>query len=97
MMEIGKFFNDLKKTILSAESDTHHGRGYQGQRKLVEAHNLITEYLGDNLPTTKAERFVRHIETHIARNEGGTNQGDSVMCKICEKTIDEIDEEGFKG
>lgn len=41
--------------------------------------------------STKAILFVRHIEKHLEKLF--PNQNAKVMCKICEKTIDEIYEE----
>ena len=44
--------------------------------------------LGDTLKSaaidlTKSDRFVAHIQAHLTR-------GDKVICKICNKTIDDI-------
>lgn len=33
--------------------------------------------------------FIRHIEEHL-KNENITSHGDRVICKICNKTVDEI-------
>ena len=48
-MNTHQFFINLKKLIKSSESNYTHGRSYMGQKKLIEAHKLIEEYLGDNL------------------------------------------------
>ncbi|MDH5635285.1 MAG: hypothetical protein OEY47_01280 [Candidatus Bathyarchaeota archaeon] len=41
----------------------------------------------------KALKFLRHIERHIERGDKGISIHAEVMCKICDKTIDEIIEE----
>jgi len=41
----------------------------------------------EEMRITKAVLFVEHIEEHL--NEMGLSE-ESVMCKICNKTIDEI-------
>ena len=48
-MERHQFFKKALKLIKSAESNYQHGRSYQGQKKLTEAHDLIRDFLGDNL------------------------------------------------
>lgn len=44
-----KMFQQLKELIKSSESNYQHGRSYQGQKRLIEAHSIITDFLGDNL------------------------------------------------
>ena len=44
-----KMFRDLKELIKSSESNYQRGRSYQGQKRLIEAHSIIADYLGDNL------------------------------------------------
>ena len=44
-----KMFQQLKELIKSAESNYQHGRSFQGQKRLIEAHSILTEFLGDNL------------------------------------------------
>ena len=44
-----KMFQLLKDLIKSSESNYQHGRSFQGQKRLIEAHSIITEFLGDNL------------------------------------------------
>lgn len=44
-----EFFQELKKLIKSSESNYMHNRSKIGQKKLVEAHRRIKEFLGDNL------------------------------------------------
>lgn len=50
------------------------------------------------LKRKKAEIFVKHIENHLKNDEEfkGLDNGKEVMCKICDKTIDEIYEEVLK-
>ena len=44
-----EFFQQAKKFLKSSQSDYMHGRTYVGQKKLIEVHRMITEFLGDNL------------------------------------------------
>ena len=78
-----KMFQQLKELIKSSESNYQHGRSYQGQKRLIEAHSIITEFLGDNLDPDKYEIFVKHIQTHL-------NEWDSVICTICGRSVEEI-------
>ena len=78
-----KMFRQLKELIKSSESNYKHGRTYIGQKKLIEAHSIITEFLGDNLDPDKYEIFVKHIQTHL-------NEWDSVICTICGRSVEEI-------
>ena len=81
-----EFFQDLKKLIKSSESNYMHGRSYIGQKKLIESHRRISEVLGDNLPLSKAEMFIRHIQAHLEPDQ-------YVICKICGKSVNQIYEE----
>ena len=47
-----EFFQEMKKLLKSSESNYMHGRTYIGQKKLIEVHRGITEFLGDNLPNS---------------------------------------------
>jgi len=47
-----EFFQETKKLLKSSESNYMHGRTYIGQKKLIEVHRKITEFLGDNLPNS---------------------------------------------
>lgn len=67
----------------SARSNYEHGRSYIGQKKLIEAHELLTEFLGDNRPLGRAEIFVNHVKAHLEPDQ-------FVICKICGKSVDEI-------
>ena len=78
-----KMFQQLKELIKSSESNYQHGRSFQGQKRLIEAHSIITEFLGDNLDPTKYEVFVKHIQSHL-------NEWDSVICTICRRSVEEI-------
>ena len=49
-----EFFQETKKLLKSSESNYMHGRTYIGQKKLIEVHRKITEFLGDNLPGVRA-------------------------------------------
>lgn len=48
-MDRQDFFTKLEKLVKSSRSNYEHGRSYVGQGKMIEAHDLITEFLGDNL------------------------------------------------
>ena len=43
----------------------------------------------------KATKFVRHIENHIKEMSPEQKGYGLVMCKVCGKTIDEIDKEEY--
>jgi hypothetical protein len=47
-----------------------------------EAHGIAAT-MPETVKGSKAEQFVRHIEAHLT-------EGQVVVCKICDKTIDEI-------
>lgn len=49
MQDRHKMFQQLKEVIKSSESNYQHGRSFIGQKKLIEAHGLIADFLGDNL------------------------------------------------
>ena len=48
-MKQSQFFDKLSRLIQSSRSNYAHGRSWIGQEKLNQAHQLIEEYLGDNL------------------------------------------------
>lgn len=48
-LSTSNFFDQLEKLIKSSRSNYEHGRTYIGQKKLIESHRLIEEFLGDNL------------------------------------------------
>ncbi len=43
----------------------------------------------------KAVKFVRHIENHIKQMSPEEKRHGKIMCKVCGKTIDEIDKEEY--
>jgi hypothetical protein len=62
-------------------------RDAQGSHWYVSPEFMAENYVeDDNITTTRAQKFVRHIAGHLSR-------GQKVICKICGKTIDEIVEE----
>ena len=58
-----EFFQDLKKLLKSSESNYLHGRSYIGQKKLIESHRRISEFLGDNLPGVRARGEQKILKT----------------------------------
>lgn len=55
---------------------------YPKQLSPEEAHGIAAS-MPETVEGSKAEQFVRHIEAHLT-------EGQVVVCKICDKTIDEI-------
>ena len=77
------FFQDLKKLLKSSASNYMHNRSDIGQKKLIESHRRISDFLGDSLPLSKSEIFIRHIQAHLEPDQ-------FVICKICGKSVNQI-------
>jgi hypothetical protein len=74
--ECSRLYNTLKQALADAET------GEPKQLTPEEAHGIAAT-MPETVKGSKAEQFVRHIEAHLT-------EGQVVVCKICDKTIDEI-------
>jgi len=59
---------------------------------LIDLDDLFLEWGSYEI---KAVKFVRHIEKHIKQMSPEEKNHGKVMCKVCGKTIDEIDKEEY--
>ena len=59
---------------------------------LIDLDDLFLEW-GDY--QFKATKFVNHVENHLKQMSSEEKHHGLVMCKICGKTIDEIDKEEY--
>ncbi len=59
---------------------------------LIDLDDLFLEWGSYEI---KAVKLVRHIENHIKQMSPEEKNHGKVMCKVCGKTIDEIDKEEF--
>ena len=57
---------------------------------LIDLDDLFLEWGSYEI---KAVKLVRHIEKHIKQMSPEEKKHGAVMCKVCGKTIDEIDKE----
>ena len=59
---------------------------------LIDLDDLFLEWGSYEI---KAVKFIRHIEKHIKQMAPEEKNHGKVMCKVCGKTIDEIDKEEY--
>jgi hypothetical protein len=78
--------NEILKTVYTAQIDERHkhyiAQGIKLDIKRFHESRRVPEY-------KKERAFVRHIENHLSNMDVGND----VICKICNKTIDQIDNE----
>lgn len=98
--------SDIEERVLNTLESTFHGRSAYVEEVaeatgmglvktmtavqwLASKGRIKTETAGDKVKTVKAIKslvFVEHIQEHL-------NDGEEVVCKICDKTLEEIWEE----
>ena len=62
---------------------------------LIDLDDRFFEYEEVKQMDLKAIYFVKHIEKHIEEMTPEQKKHGKVMCKVCGKTIDEIDKEKY--
>jgi len=62
---------------------------------LIDLDDRFFEYEEVKQMDLKAIRFVKHIENHLKEISKDKKRHGLVMCKICDKSIDEIDKEEY--